>query len=78
MTRSMVPGAFVILTFVSDKFQELNDTEIISKDAIPDMEDSMKILQKKDESRVFEKGFQRLCLLRLCVKWFRKGEHHTR
>ncbi|MEO0265444.1 MAG: hypothetical protein ABIM43_02395 [candidate division WOR-3 bacterium] len=68
MTRSMVPGAFVILTFVSDKFQELKDTEIISKDAIPDMEDSMKILQKKDESRVFEKGFQRLCLLRLCVK----------
>ncbi|MEO0228818.1 MAG: hypothetical protein ABIL92_02065 [candidate division WOR-3 bacterium] len=73
MTRCMVPGAFVILTFVSDKFQELNDTEIISKDAIPDMEDSMKILQKKDESRVFEKGFQRLCLLRLCVKRFRKG-----
>ncbi|MEO0257912.1 MAG: hypothetical protein ABIM32_00550 [candidate division WOR-3 bacterium] len=64
---------FVILTFVSDKFQELNDTEIISKDAIPDIEDSMKILQKKDESRVFEKSFQRLCLLRLCVKWFRKG-----
>lgn len=68
-----VARAFVILAFVTNKFHELDDTKIISKDAIPDIEDSMKILQKKDESGVFEKSFQSLLPVKVMCKLVQEG-----